>query len=550
MNEIKLRTRSSEELTLRMEGLLVLKDILNKTLQKWFLTGGSLLGAVRDGDFIHWDWDVEVSVLAEEAVQKEGELLKNLIEAGFLIFSNDTSIENFKITLKGWGTEFEILGRYLNATKDLRTRNITKVPAYLFKEVETITLRGHDFPAPSPVNKYLEALYGDWKTPLKTGDKKKYYSKAAYKKDVKGFLDRVYKKILKIFYPEEVKEFPIINEQNIQRFQSWDSDLGWCNQANKISVDKIDFSNKQIEGKSNLSVFSTDDKGSRICSYPQNFSDISLYGDGYSMCRDVGDQETFSWYLGELRKTRVSNYGVGNYGLDQSLLRLKRNYKNDPSKIVILALNSLSMANNCSVYGNYLDTGNMLAIKPRFEVSNKDCELKLIKYPFNSKKELLKLSKYKSFFRLHDKHYNFWRKKRFIYYIKDLPKKILKKFNLNVLDDNKKDYDYRLSFWHSEENLFLSLMAFFQKLSDDLDFKPLFMIQHNKQILNYQKKKIKTDLEWTMPLIEAKKKFPKIRFIDEAEIFENYDDINELYTYSHHSPKANRLIANFINNFL
>lgn len=550
MNKIKLRTRSSEELSLQMEGLLVLKDVLNKTLQKWFLTGGTLLGAVRDGDFIHWDWDVEVSVLAEEAVQKEGELLKNLIKAGFLISSNDTSIENFKICVKGWGTEFEILGRYLNTTEGLRTRNTTKVPAYLFNEFEIITFRGHNFPAPSPINKYLEALYGDWKTPVKTEDKKKYYSKAAYKKNVKGFLDKIYKNILKIFYPEEVKEFPIINEQNIQCFKSWDSELGWCNQANKISTDKIDFFNQPIKDKSNLSVFSTDDKGSRICSYPKNTSDISLYGDSFSMCRDVGDQETFSWYLGELRKTRVSNYGVSNYGLDQSLLRLKRNYENDPSKIVILALNSLSMANNCSVYGNYLDTGNTLAIKPRFYVSNKDHELKLIKYPFKNKRELLMLSKYKSFFRSHDKHYNFWCKKRYNYYIKDLPKKILKKFNLNILEDNKKDYDYRLSFWHSEKNLFLGLMAFFQKLSDELDFKPLFMIQHNKHVLKYQKKKIKTALEWTIPLIEAKKKFPKIRFIDEAEIFENYDDINELYTYSYHSPKANRLIANFINKFL
>ena len=139
MNKIKLRTRSSEELSLQMEGLLVLKDVLNKTLKKWFLSGGTLLGAVRDGDFIHWDWDVEVSVLAEEAVQKEGELLKNLITAGFLISSNDTSIENFKICLKGWGTEFEILGRHLNKTQDLRTRNVTKLPAYLLIKLKLLS---------------------------------------------------------------------------------------------------------------------------------------------------------------------------------------------------------------------------------------------------------------------------------------------------------------------------------------------------------------------------------------------------------------------------
>jgi len=549
-NSKKLRTRSAQDLSLQMEGLLLLKEILNKTFDKWFLSGGTLLGAFRDGDFIPWDWDVEVSVLAEEAVQKEGELLKNLIAAGFLISSNDTSIENFKISVKGWGTEFEILGRCLNDNKDLRTRNTTKIPAYFFEKIEMITFRGHNFPAPSPINNYLEALYGDWKTPLKTANKKKYFSKVAYQKNTNRFLNRVFKKTLKILYPEQIKEFPVITENEIRQFSSWDQELGWCNQPNKIKVDKIDYSRKSDSNKTHLSVFTTDDKGSRICSYPKDISDISLYGDSYSMCRDVNDKETISWYLGELRKTRVSNYGVSNYGLDQSLLRLKRNYNNDPSKIIILGLNSYSMAYSCSIYGNYLDSGNILAIKPCFQTINKDRELKLIRYPFKNKRELLSLSNYKNFFQSHDKHYNFWRKKKIKYYIEKLPKKILKKFNLNFSENDNQLSEYKLSFWHSEENLFLNLMAFYQKLSDDFNFIPVIMLQHSKQTLKYQKGKLNADLEWTDPLIKAKKKFPKIKFIDEIEIFKNYDDINELYSYSHHSPKANNLIANFVNNSL
>ena len=92
-NKDKLRTRSSIDLSNQMEGLLVLSKVLNLTLEKWFLSGGTLLGAYRDGDFIPWDWDVEVTVLTEEASKKEGELLNNLIAAGFLIASSDSSIE-------------------------------------------------------------------------------------------------------------------------------------------------------------------------------------------------------------------------------------------------------------------------------------------------------------------------------------------------------------------------------------------------------------------------------------------------------------------------
>ena len=60
MSHKKIRKRSNEELALRMDGLLVLKEILEKNLDKWFLSGGTLLGAYRDKDFISWDWDVEV----------------------------------------------------------------------------------------------------------------------------------------------------------------------------------------------------------------------------------------------------------------------------------------------------------------------------------------------------------------------------------------------------------------------------------------------------------------------------------------------------------
>ena len=39
---------------------------------------GTLLGAYRDCDFIPWDWDVEVTVMTEEAREKENKLLNNL----------------------------------------------------------------------------------------------------------------------------------------------------------------------------------------------------------------------------------------------------------------------------------------------------------------------------------------------------------------------------------------------------------------------------------------------------------------------------------------
>ena len=178
----KIRIRTSQELSLQMEGLIELKKIMNSVLKNWFLSGGTLLGVYRDGDFIPWDWDVEVTVLSEEAIIKEGELLKSLVLAGFTITNLDSTKENFKIDAKGWGTSYEIIGRYLKDNNSIRARSMTEVPSKFFQSTETVTFRGHDFPAPSPADKFLEAMYGDWKKPKKTVDKNQYYSKSAHKK--------------------------------------------------------------------------------------------------------------------------------------------------------------------------------------------------------------------------------------------------------------------------------------------------------------------------------------------------------------------------------
>lgn len=41
------------------------------------------------------------------------------------------------------------------------------------------------------------------------------------------------------------------------------------------------------------------------------------------MCREVNDNETIQYFLSNLTNSFVSNYGVGNYGLDQAVLRFE-----------------------------------------------------------------------------------------------------------------------------------------------------------------------------------------------------------------------------------
>ena len=133
------------------------------------------------------------------------------------------------------------------------------------------------------------------------------------------------------------------------------------------------------------------------------------------------------------------------------------------------------------------------------------------------------------------------------YYFYNLPRKIIKKLGINLPQKPFKTLEYELSFWQKQEDLFFKMMMFFEKLANQNDFKPIFLLQHQKRSLEYQKNKSSDQLEWTSVINKSKEKFPKITFLDEAEIFNKHDNIEELYTRSHHSPKANLMITEFIN---
>ena len=78
-----LRIFSPEELEIRNIGLIDVTNILESLEIEYFLTDGTLLGAVREGDFIPWDWDVEITVLSESIYPKTAELIEKAKIMGF-----------------------------------------------------------------------------------------------------------------------------------------------------------------------------------------------------------------------------------------------------------------------------------------------------------------------------------------------------------------------------------------------------------------------------------------------------------------------------------
>ena len=85
----KLRIRTKKELEDRKKGFLEIIKIIKSKNIFFFLQGGVLLGAVRNKNFIEWDWDVEISLFSEEFFKKREIIKGALLENGFKIFKEN-----------------------------------------------------------------------------------------------------------------------------------------------------------------------------------------------------------------------------------------------------------------------------------------------------------------------------------------------------------------------------------------------------------------------------------------------------------------------------
>ena len=82
--------------------------------------------------------------------------------------------------------------------------------------------------------------------------------------------------------------------------------------------------------------FTIDPSGSRVIDNDRPAT-IAAFGDS-AFCRQVGDGETWESALGREMRTGVLNYGVGNYGLDQALLRYEKTQLPDTVDTVVMAV--------------------------------------------------------------------------------------------------------------------------------------------------------------------------------------------------------------------
>ncbi len=200
----KVRIRSHNELEVRKYEFLEICEILNKLGVKYFLLGGILLGAIRNKNFIPWDWDVEICVNSNEIISKFEDLLSAISNSKFKIIKYNKKISNFKLDLEGKlpvdTTKYTIMGWNHNKEKKIFWRNTLKIPDHFIINMKKIELFDKSHFAPYPPNDYLTHQYGDWKEPIQTSNKYQYLTKKYYNRSITGdFVLKIINSLKKIF---------------------------------------------------------------------------------------------------------------------------------------------------------------------------------------------------------------------------------------------------------------------------------------------------------------------------------------------------------------
>lgn len=174
------------------------------------------------------------------------------------------------------------------------------------------------------------------------------------------FIILKYRKKFQWFITKEdlVPEFPA---DVIKKYisTSFDPYIGWLR---KPETEGIDLS---PEGNASFTINS---KGARMNPDFENQPPrICAFGDSYTFCRLVNDNETWPYYYSHQIDAYVENYGVGNYGLDQVILRLERQINKIDAKNIIVGIVPETIIRIHSYWKHYFEYGNILAFKPMYK---------------------------------------------------------------------------------------------------------------------------------------------------------------------------------------
>jgi len=359
-------------------------------------------------------------------------------------------------------------------------------------------------------------------------------------------------------------EQPKLDPEGLKKFikHGYDPELGWVRKPNTQHPES---------GKRGETSYHIDKIGSRCNPGHERLKpQISCFGDSFSFCRQVNDNETWQWYLSEISGVGVLNFAVGNYGIDQGYLRMVREIDKIKTDIVILGVVPSTIVRILCVWKHYNEFGNTFGFKPRFDIKNG--KLILIK---NIIDEESKFNEYDNYLAdIQDKDYFYLTKFRdemirFPYLFNTLKKpsrnllligmllfsklfdkdggmnERIRNYCLMKIMNINKILRYRLFQDKYAKDIFIGIIDKFVELSRKKNFKPVFLLTPQKDDILFIKQKGR----YYDHFIEKIKE--KVFTIDMTEQLLSAKNLDQLYSDDnvyggHYSRKGNKLVADFI----
>tara|TARA_Y100000590_G_scaffold454197_1_gene600554 strand:- start:571 stop:1764 length:1194 start_codon:yes stop_codon:yes gene_type:complete len=352
-------------------------------------------------------------------------------------------------------------------------------------------------------------------------------------------------------------ELPKFNNKKLKYFfnNSYDPVLGWDRKKN---TNGSEISNTKTYFKISKYGFRGNTKFKK--------NSISVFGDSFAFCRYVNDNETWENYLDKYTKFNILNFGVGNYGLDQSYLKYLKYKKKINSKIVIFNFVPETIARVHSYWKHYREFGNIRAFKPLINIKNNKLHLikTRIKKNFSERqihKEIKNIKKNDIFYEEKFKKHIF----QFPYTLSlirnlEFYSKILINLSFYNITKNKNYYNNAVSVVLNknivESHLMYSNKFFKNELKKLILFMDKKISQENKkmvivvspQLLDIEKNSSDNYIQFYKDLSK------KIHCCDLTKYFKKNIDYKKLYFKDiyggHFNKKGNKFIALKIFNFL
>lgn len=147
------------------ENLILMKNILDSADVEFILAYGTLLGAIREKDFINHDIDIDIIATNEAKVIKA---IPNLREHGLNLVRLDEKTGTYSFMRNDVYIDIYVIREYSGFIGSFYIKLLGRpFPAKFLREYSKLNFLGEEFKIPKKYKKILEYWYGqNWMVPI------------------------------------------------------------------------------------------------------------------------------------------------------------------------------------------------------------------------------------------------------------------------------------------------------------------------------------------------------------------------------------------------